>query len=146
MQGMFASRRLPAFVLLAAIAASGSAQEHKAKSAVDDRADPGARLVEVGKGKHMARQPLKPGAYFNSKARAAVREYYAAHPLQGAGAASAWRIGQSMPAGAAPVPPDLLARLPKLPPGHQYVQLAGDVLLVASGSKMVVDAIDAQAR
>jgi hypothetical protein len=146
MKAMCRSRRLPAFVLLAALAASASAQEHKAKSALDDRPDPNANLAEVGKGTHMARQPLKPGAYFNSKTRAAVRAYYAAHPLQGVPAANAWQIGHTMPAGASPLPPELLAKLPKLPPGHLYVQLSGDVLLVAAGSKMVVDAIDAQAK
>jgi hypothetical protein len=146
MHAKFFARALVAVAVLAATSLGASAQEHKAKSALDDRADPGAKLAEVGKGKHMARQPLKPGAYFNSKTRAAVRAYYATHPVPGARTANAWRIGQGMPAGSAPVPPDLLAQLPKLPPGHQYVQVAGDVLLVAAGSKMVVDAIDAQAR
>jgi hypothetical protein len=144
MKAMHASR-LPAIVLAAVLAVTAAAQERKAKTAVDDREDPNARLAEVGKGTHMARQPLKPGAYFNSKTRAAVRAYYAAHPLQGVPAANAWQIGHTMPAGAAPVPPELLAKLPKLPPGHLYVQLSGDVLLVAAGSKMVVDAIDAPA-
>jgi hypothetical protein len=93
----------------------------------------------------MARQPLKPGAYFNDKARAAVRAYYAARPPKGAAASDSWKIGEPLPAGSGPVPPGLLAKLPKLPPGHQYLQLHGDVLLVA-GSGMVVDAIEARAK
>jgi hypothetical protein len=33
--------------------------------------------------------------------------------------------------------------LPRVPVGHQYVQIAGDILLIAVGSKMVVDGIEA---
>ena len=40
------------------------------------------------------------------------------------------------------VPQDLLLRLPPPPPQHRYVQVAGDVLLIAVGSSMVVDAIE----
>jgi len=32
--------------------------------------------------------------------------------------------------------------LPPTPPGYRYVQVAGDILLIASGSKMVVDGVD----
>jgi Ni/Co efflux regulator RcnB len=137
---------LGTFVLLAALAVGAAAQDERKKATSDDRSDPNASLAEVGKGTHMARQPLKPGAYFNDKARASVRAYYAAHPIKGAVPGNAWQIGQHVPAGAAAVPAALLAKLPKLPPGHKYVQLAGDVLLVAAGSGMVVDAIDAQAK
>jgi hypothetical protein len=41
----------------------------------------------------------------------------------------------------ASVPQPVMASLPKLPPGHRYVQFGGDILLVAAGSKMVVDGI-----
>jgi hypothetical protein len=39
------------------------------------------------------------------------------------------------------VPDDLRAALPVLPPGHQYVQLDGEVVLVAVQSRMVVDGV-----
>lgn len=146
MKAKHAVRRVGVLMLLAALAAGAGAEEERQKATSDDRVDPNARLGEVGKGTHLARQPLKPGAYFNDKARAAVRAYYADHPLKGAVPANAWKIGDSLPAGSGPVPRTLVAKLPKLPPGLQYVQLHGDVLLVAAGSGMVVDAIDAQAR
>ena len=50
-----------------------------------------------------------------------------------------------------PLPPDVLyynlprdfhLPLPAPPPNHRYVQVAGDVLLIAVGSSMVVDAIE----
>ena len=128
-------------VLGAAASSSASASAHRAKQAVDDRADPNTILVNVGEGTHYARKPLGPGVYFADRHRAAVRKYYQEHP-QSRGAVR-WQIGEPVPSGAtlAPVPQSLLASLPKLPPGHRYAELGGEVVLVASGSKMVVDGI-----
>ena len=124
-----------------AVARGTAATPHGAKQALDDRADPSVRIDDVGKGTHFARKRLGPGAYFADRHRVAVRKYYAQHPL--AGAAVQWQIGEPVPRGAAlaGVPQGLLASLPKLPPGHRYVQLGGEVVLIATGSKMVVDGI-----
>jgi len=114
----------------------------QAKQALDDRADTRIRADDVGKGTHFARKRLGPGAYFDDKDRAAVRKYYKSHP-PGGNPAPPWQIGEVLPAGApvASVPKPVMASLPRLPPGHRYVQLGVDVLLVAAGSKMVVDGI-----
>jgi Ni/Co efflux regulator RcnB len=119
----------------------GAGSQRPAKQAVDDRADPHAQLVGVGAGTHFARKPLAPGVYFGDKQRMAVRKYYEAHPVSGAPAH--WEIGQPVPDGVrlTPVPQGLLASLPAQPPGHRYVQLGGEVVLIATGSKMVVDGI-----
>jgi hypothetical protein len=116
------------------------------KRAVDDRADPRMRVDDVGKGTHMARKALGPGAYIGDRHRAAVRKYYAAHPASGTG--GNWKIGEPLPHGAplAAVPKGLLASLPKVPPGHRYIELGGDVLLIATGSNMVVDGVSRSAR
>ena len=124
-----------------------AAQDQRpAKQAVDDRFDPRMRTDDVGKGTHLARKPLGEGAYFGDRHRLAVRDYYAQHPVRGATAD--WHIGEAVPSGVkfSPVPNDLLARLPALPPGHSYIQLGGEVVLIASGSKMVVDGISRSAR
>jgi hypothetical protein len=125
----------------AAASSSASAGAHRAKQALDDRADPNTILVNVGEGTHYARKPLGPGVYFADRHRAAVRKYYQEHPQPGG--AVRWQIGEPVPSGAtlAPVPQSLLASLPKLPPGHRYAELGGEVVLIASGSKMVVDGI-----
>jgi Ni/Co efflux regulator RcnB len=128
----------------AALAGSGEAVdrpvERVAKMALDDRADPRTRLDEVGKGTHLSRKRLGPGAYFDDKDRAAVRKYYEANPSPGG--AAGWQIGEPVPRDAvAVVPPELRARLPRLPPGHRYVRVGGELVLVASGSGMVVDGI-----
>jgi hypothetical protein len=149
----------PSGLLLATLAAAGSVlaapasggddtvHERKAKQALDDRADPRMRSDDVGKGTHFARKPTLPGAYFGDAAREAVYKYYSAHPAP-AGRSIGWQVGAPLPGDAAvtPVPGALLGSLPKVPPGLRYVQVAGDILLVASGSRMVVDGIDVRPR
>jgi hypothetical protein len=113
-----------------------------AKQAVDDRLDVSARVTDdVGQGTRFARKPLGPGAYFSGKHQALVRQYYEARPPSGQ--VATWKIGEPVPprAALAGVPDDLRAALPVLPPGHQYVQLDGEVVLVAVQSRMVVDGI-----
>ncbi len=41
-----------------------------------------------------------------------------------------------------PLPRELVVRLPAPPPNHRYVQVAGDVLMIALGTNMVVDALE----
>ena len=41
-----------------------------------------------------------------------------------------------------PVPRDLEVRIGPPPRGYRYAQVAGDILLIAIGTGMVVDAID----
>jgi Ni/Co efflux regulator RcnB len=59
------------------------------------------------------------------------------------GQAKKWRQGYPLPRDLAyyPLPADLLYRLPPPPPRHQYVRVAADILLIAVGTSMVVDAI-----
>jgi Ni/Co efflux regulator RcnB len=141
-------------------AGQGTSPQRLAKRAVDDRADPRISVNDVGKGTHFARKPLGPGAYFDDGNRQAVHKYYATHPLRTCPAgtvqpsaacppgdrAATWQIGQTLPPGVrvGRLPQPLLSSLPKVPPGHEYVQVAGDVLLVAAGSGMVVDGIEAR--
>ena len=41
-----------------------------------------------------------------------------------------------------PLPNDLMAHLPPPPHGHQYVRVAQDILLIALGTGLIVDAIE----
>ncbi|MCC2673224.1 MAG: hypothetical protein K0R58_171 [Ramlibacter sp.] len=124
-----------------------AATPRAAKEAVDDRADPRARVADdVGRGTRFARKPLDAGAYISSKYRALVRQYYEANPPSGKTAK--WKIGEPVPRKATltGVPDDLRARLPGVPPGHQYVQVGGEVVLLAVQSRMVVDGVSRSAR
>ena len=128
------------------VAPDAPATRHPAKQALDDRADPRMRVDDVGKGTHLARKPLEPGAYFGDRHRTAVRKYYADHPVSGA--AAKWQVGEPVPRGAqlAAVPKVLLSSLPEQPPGYRYIQLGGEVVLIAAESRMVVDGISRSAR
>jgi hypothetical protein len=113
----------------------------------------------VGQGTHFAGKPLGKGAYFDDRNRALVHRYFQAHPLKPCAPGSKpegclpsgpvpWAIGKPLPANAVvqPVPRAIVQDLPKLPPGNEYVQVGGDILLVARDSKMVVDGINGPAR
>jgi Ni/Co efflux regulator RcnB len=53
-------------------------------------------------------------------------------------------MGQPLPTGMTlyPVPLELRQRLGPPPPGYKYVRAASDILLIAIGTSMVVDAIE----
>lgn len=58
-------------------------------------------------------------------------------------ATRSWKIGQPLPVNlsAKALPAPLLEALGAPPKGHSYVQVAGDLLLVADDSKTVVDSV-----
>jgi Ni/Co efflux regulator RcnB len=98
------------------------------------------------------------GRYFDDHDRQAVRVFYveqgrAGHCPPGLakkhngcmppGQARNYYVGQPLPATVVyyPVPQPVLVQLPPPPPQHKYVRVAGDILLIAVGTSMVVDAI-----
>ena len=118
---------------------------------------------DAGKGKHSSGKPVQ-GAYFDDHSRGTVQTYYASAGQGGQGCppglakknngcmppgqAKKWHVGQPLPATVVtyPVPHQIIIGLPPVPSGHKYVQVAGDILLVAVGSMMVVDGINGLTR
>lgn len=140
--------RKPPPARTAAAAPANAPSPRAAKQAVDDRVDARSRPAsEVGKGSRLATKPLDEGAYIGSKHQALVRQYYASQPASTRKAAK-WKIGEPLPRKAvlAEVPDDLRAKLPVVPPGHRYVQLDGEVVLLAVQSRMVVDGVSRNGR
>ena len=99
------------------------------------------------------------GSHFGGRQVTVVREYYghelnAGHCPPGLakkrngclppGQAKKWRMGQPLPRGVVyyDLPPALVVELGRPPAGHKYVRVAADILLIAVGTSMVVDAID----
>jgi len=97
--------------------------------------------------------------HFDENARVAVHEYFANEYRHGncppglarkrngcmpPGLAKQWQIGHSLPRDVAvyDVPPELVVKIGLPPSGHKYVRVASDILLIAVGTGMVVDAID----
>lgn len=96
---------------------------------------------------------------FGEEHRRAIYDYYGAQVRAGhcppglakkrngclpPGQAKKWRVGQPLPPGLVlyDLPPEVLLRLPPPPPHHRYVRVAGDILLIAVGTSMVIDAIE----
>jgi Ni/Co efflux regulator RcnB len=96
--------------------------------------------------------------YFSDDHKMVVRDYYG-HPASGRcppglarkqngclppGHAKKWRMGQPLPREVVyyPVPPVLVTQIGPPPSRHKYVRVAGDILLIAIGTGMVVDAIE----
>lgn len=139
----------PSLIVLAtALAAALAAPAALAQKKERDAASPASELSEVGKGGHLAREPLKPGAYISQRHRQAAQAWMAKNRAPSGGQAADWKIGQSLERGARvqPLPAGLKATLPAAPPGNQYVLLGSDVLLIASSSRIVVDAVAAGAK
>lgn len=102
---------------------------------------------------------VRQGAYFSDRHRESVHGYYASHCPPGLAkkrngcmppgqAKKAWAVGQPLPTTVvlAPVPQQIVVSLPPPPIHHKYVQVAGDILLIAVGSRMVVDGISGLTR
>lgn len=60
------------------------------------------------------------------------------------GQARRWEYGRRLPRDVIfyDVPPALVVEIGVPPPGHRYVRVAGDILLIAIGTAIVVDAIE----
>lgn len=103
------------------------------------------------------------GTQFNERQRAIIRDYYAGQFRAGRcppglakkntgcmppGQAKKWSIGQPLPRDVVyyDLPPRITVRLGVPPAGHRYVRVASDILLIAIGTGMVVDAIEDLAR
>jgi hypothetical protein len=115
---------------------------------------------ESGKAASQPGKPPRAGAYFDDHNRDAVHTYYASAGKNGKGCppglakknngcmppgqAKKWQVGHPLPTTVVTyaVPHQVLVSLPPVPVGHKYVQVAGDILLVAVGSMMVVDGIN----
>ena len=96
---------------------------------------------------------------FSSEDRRIVLDYYGAQARSGKcppglakknngcqppGQAKKWQRGRPLPGDVAysDLPRELSVRLRVPPPNHRYVQVAGDILMIAIGTSIVVDAIE----
>lgn len=98
------------------------------------------------------------GVYFNDRQRTAVHDYYEDRFQHGhcppglakkrngcmpPGQAKKWQVGHPLPRDVTyyEVPSRVVVSLGVPPSGYKYVRVAGDILLIAIGTGMVVDAI-----
>ena len=108
------------------------------------------------------RGPPRVGGYFVERERTTVYEYYGqprskcppglakkGERCMPPGQARKWKMGQPLPRDIRrrPVEVDVRVQLGTPPAGYEFVRVAGDILLIAVGTAMVIDAIqDIQGR
>lgn len=97
--------------------------------------------------------------YFGDRQRNVVHEYYASEFRSGhcppglakqrngcmpPGQAKKWQIGHRLPSDVVyyELPPSVVIELGTPPAGYKYVRVAKDILLIAVGTSMVMDAIE----
>ena len=149
--------RIAATLVLAAFAAP-CAQADKPEWAGKGKG--GGEWHDKGKGKghDKGHDEERAERYFSDQHRVVVHEYYGEAFRSGRcppglakknngcmppGQAKKWRIGRPLPREVVyyPVPQDLIVRLGPPPSGHRYVRVAGDILLITTGTAIVVDAL-----
>ncbi len=97
--------------------------------------------------------------FLNDRQRSIIRDFYRGEFKRGhcppglakknngcmpPGQAKKWARGKRLPGDVHyhDLPRDLLDRLGRAPEGHKYVRVAADILLLAVGTSMVVDAVE----
>lgn len=105
------------------------------------------------------RREARDASHFNDESRRIINEYYGKQARSGKcppglakkhngclppGQEKKWAKGHALPAdlGYQELPRDLVKRLPPPPPQHRYVQVAGDILVIAVGTSIVMDAVE----
>jgi len=108
--------------------------------------------------KHAARNDQPRVQHFDEHRRTVVREYYGKEyhgrrcppgfvhqgkECEPGHYERKWQMGHPLPRTVIyhTVPPQLVTELGAPPPGHKYVRVASDILLIAVGTGLVVDAI-----
>ncbi len=103
-------------------------------------------------------EPVERQHYFNDQHRGIVRDYYTEEYRSGhcppglakkhngclpPGQAKRWVIGRPLPRNVVyyDLPPHIIQSIGYPPPGYRYVRVASDILMIAIGSGLVLDAI-----
>lgn len=101
---------------------------------------------------------VRVSTYFTDPQRLVIRNYYGQQFKNGRcppglakknngcmppGQAKKWTLGQPLPSDVVyyPVPSAVVVQLGTPPAGHKYVRVASDILLIAIGTSMIVDAV-----
>lgn len=111
-----------------------------------------------GKGKGKGKHDKDERRHFESRHKVVVHDYYVKEYKTGhcppglakkhngcmpPGQAKKWRVGHPLPRDVVyyDLPPALVVQIGPPPSGYKYVRVAADILMIAVGTSMVVDAI-----
>ncbi|MDO8465618.1 MAG: RcnB family protein [Gallionella sp.] len=151
--------RLCAFALIALFAATPAAADRPSRDENDHGNKHGKKSEERNKNRKSDSDRESGKTHFDDTNRRIVNDYYGAKFRAGKcppglakknngclppGQAKKWVVGQPLPADMKQysLPNDLLAKLPAPPSDHRYVRVASDILLIAVGTSMIIDAIE----
>lgn len=109
--------------------------------------------------RHRDGATIQLNAYFGDQERRVMHDYYGeqfrrghcppglakkGNGCQPPGQAKKWRVGHTLPRDVVyyDLAPAVVVRIGLPPAGHRYVRVASDILLIAIGTGMVIDAIE----
>lgn len=147
-----------AFLLAGILAAGPALADKPAWAGNGHKPEKNERHEERDRDQDRDRHGDKGGAHFGADHQRIVREYYGEQFRSGncppglakkhngcmpPGQAKKWRVGRPLPRDVVfyDLPPALVVELGRPPAGYRYVRVAGDILMIAVGTSMVVDAI-----
>lgn len=133
---------------------AGGGKEKKEKKEKKDKQHKAQKKGGDGQGAHVEMR-----GYFNDKHKQHARQYFDDRAKAGRcppglakknngcmppGQAKKWAVGEPLPHDVVyyNLPPRLVVQLGHPPAGYRYVRVATDILLIAIGTGMVVDAIE----
>lgn len=138
----------------------GKGNKHQQRDSNDqgDRRERVTQRGDRGDQRDQTRVDIRIGAYFGDQQRSVANGYYTEQYRAGRcppglakknngcmppGQAKKYMIGQPLPRDVVfyPVPATVSVRLGVPPAGYKYVRVATDILLIAVGTSMVVDAM-----
>ena len=137
---------------------AGGGDKHEKKDRGDKGGKRQARDHDKNSDHDRGRQDRRGDRHFADQHRVVIREYYGEQFRTGhcppglakknngcmpPGQAKKWRLGQPLPRDVVfyDLPPTLVIKLGRPPAGHRYVRVAADILLIAIGTGLIVDAI-----
>jgi Ni/Co efflux regulator RcnB len=146
--------------IAAAVAAAPAFADRDDRYNKNDRRDD--RRPQVQKGhpqvQKKERARVVEARHFDDRHRAAIHDYYASHYKRhcppglerrgnacvGGSQARRWERGRPLPRDVVfyDLPPKLAVEVGAPPPGQRYVRVGADILLIAVGTGLVVDAIN----
>lgn len=145
----------------AALLASGTALAEKPDWAGSDKSEKHRqnREEQASHGQKMDSDRTRVSVHFNDDQRTVLREYFEGQSRAGRcppglakkrngcmppGQAKKWAVGQRLPRDVIfyDLPSGVSVKLGTPPAGHRYIRVAADILLIAIGTGMVVDAIE----
>ncbi len=157
--------RLLSFLLAASLAAGpaladkpegkGKGKGRDRDERVENRQD--SRDDDRGRRERVRLDPRE-GVYFTDRHRVVIRDYHGEEYRRGfcppglakknngcmpPGQAKRWQVGRSLARDVVfyDLPPQLVVQIGVPPAGYRYVRVASDILLIAVGTGMVIDAI-----